>query len=86
MGLSCKYHDMTLPLNFCWALSYLHVVFNSRLFLSTHKSNSDARVAQMLAIHRSNPYNFAVKFYPKLYPLTLDIYEMDPLPGDFIDN
>ena len=40
----------------------------------------------MLAIHRSNPYNFAVKFYPKLYPLTLDIYEMDPLPGDFIDN
>ena len=44
MALSAKYHDMTLPLNFCWALSYLHVIFNSRLFLSTHKMSADARI------------------------------------------
>ena len=48
MGLSAKYHDMTLPLNYCWAISYLHVIFNSKLFLSSHKTNSDFRVSNML--------------------------------------
>lgn len=27
-----------------------------------------------------------MKYYPKLYPLTLDIYNTEPLPGDFIEN
>ncbi len=27
-----------------------------------------------------------MKFYPKLYPLTLDIYNTEPLPGDFIET
>ena len=26
-----------------------------------------------------------MKYYPKLYPLTMDIYENEPLPGDFIN-
>ena len=86
LALSAKFNDINLPLNMCWAVSYLHNVLNSRMFLSFHKMPTDARVEQILSIQRANPYIFATKFYPKLYPLTLDIYEGDPLPGDFIDN
>lgn len=27
-----------------------------------------------------------MRYYPKLYALTLDIYNTEPLPGDFIET
>ncbi len=86
MALSSKFQDLTLPLNLSWAFSYLHNLLNSKLFLSSVKLTTDARMDMILGVHRSNPYSFATKWYPKLYPITLDIYEGDPLPGDLIDN
>jgi hypothetical protein len=40
-------------------------------------------------VQQLNPYFFASRFYPKLYPLTLDIYDVQegsPIPGDFIEE
>jgi hypothetical protein len=67
-------------------LSYLHVILNSKLFLSYIKTTSDLRIFDYLKLHTSNPYFFATRYYPRVYPLTMDIYEEEPLPGDFIDE
>lgn len=66
--------------------SYLHVILNSKLFLSHIKATSDQRINEYLKLHNSNPYFFATRYYPRVYPLTLDIYDQEPLPGDFIEN
>lgn len=66
--------------------SYLHVILNSKLFLSHIKATSDQRINEYLKLHSSNPYFFATRYYPRVYPLTLDIYDQEPLPGDFIEN
>jgi hypothetical protein len=49
----------------------------------------DARIIDYLRIQQLSPYFFASRFYPRLYPLTLDIYEVEegaPMPGDFIEE
>lgn len=51
--------------------------------------SSDMRIMEYLRIQQLNPYFFASRFYPKLYPLTLSIYEVEegaPMPGDFIES
>jgi len=67
-------------------LAYIHSIINSKLFTNPLKLTSDYRVAEILRINSSDFYSFAMKYYPKLYPLTLDIYNTDPLPGDFIES
>ncbi len=47
---------------------------------------ADQRVIEIIRINSLNFYAFAMKFYPKLYPLTLDIYNGDLIPGDFIEK
>lgn len=85
-ALSCKVGSVNVPRQLAWAVSYISSFFNSRMFLNYIKMNADNRVVEYLRINSLNPYFFAVRYYPKLYPLTLDIYESDPLPGDFIDE
>jgi hypothetical protein len=70
-----------------WMFVYLGSVLSSKLFLNWMKMTPDARIQKYLQLHQLNPYHFASTFYLRLYPLTLDIYEVDegsPIPGDFI--
>ena len=30
--------------------------------------------------------HFGNRYYPKLYPLTLSIYEQGPTPGDYLED
>ena len=49
----------------------------------------DLCIVEYLRIQQLNPYLFASRFYPKLYPLSLSIYDVEegtPMPGDFIEN
>ena len=49
---------------------------------------SDARIMLYLSIQQLNPYFFASKYYARVYPVTLDIYDVEegnPMPGDFIE-
>ena len=78
--------DFTMPQSMIWMLSYIHSLINSRMFLNYFKMTSDGRIYEYLKIHNSNPYFFANRYYPRVYPITLDIYEGEPLPGDFIYN
>jgi hypothetical protein len=39
-----------------------------------------------LKLSALSPYFFASRYYSHLYPLTLDIYDNEPLPGDFIET
>jgi len=75
-----------VPSGMSWAFAYLHVIFNSKLFLNSSKATPDFRIAEILKLTSANFYSFANRFYPKLYPLTMDIYDSEILPGDFIDN
>ena len=53
------------------------------------KMSPDARIVKYLEVQQLSPYFFASKFYPRLYPLTLDIYDVEegyPVPGDFIEE
>lgn len=53
------------------------------------KLSPDARIIKYLYIHQLNPYFFSSRYYPKLYPLTLTIYDVEegsPMPGDFIEE
>jgi len=80
---------MTVPAGMVWSFSYLSSVLNSKLFLGSTKMPSDMRIVEYLRIQQLNPYYFVARFYPKLYPLTLDIYDIEegaPMPGDFIEN
>lgn len=80
---------MTIPPGMVWSFSYLNSVLNSKLFLGSNKMPSDMRLIEYLRIQQFNPYFFASRFCPRLYPLTLDIYEVEegaPMPGDFIEN
>ena len=78
--------DMTVPSKMAWTFIYLHSILNGKLFLNTLKTTADMRMSEFLKLHRSNPYAFAPRYYPRAFPLTLDIYEEEPLPGDFIEN
>lgn len=72
-----------------WSLVYLASALNSRLFLYPMKLSPDSRITRYLHLQQLNPYFFSCRFYPKLYPLTMDIYEVEegtPMPGDFIDD
>jgi hypothetical protein len=80
---------MTVPAGMVWSFSYLNSVLNSKLFLGSTKMPSDLRIVEYLRIQQLNPYFFVTRFYPKIYPLTLDIYDIEegaPMPGDFIEN
>jgi hypothetical protein len=66
-------------------LAYIHSIVNSKLFTNPLKLTPDSRIAEILRINSIDFYSFASRYYPKLYPLTLDIYDGEPLPGDFID-
>lgn len=67
-------------------LAYIHAIVNSKLFTNPLKLTTDYRIAEILKINSIDFYSFAMKYYPKLYPLTLDIYNTEPLPGDFIES
>lgn len=69
-----KYSDLGAPPNLKLALAYLHVIGNSKLFTNPLKLTSDYRIAEILKINSMDFYSFAMKYYPKLYPLTMDIY------------
>lgn len=72
-----------------WMFAYLGSVINSRLFLNWMKLPSDHRIYTYLQVQQLNPYLFASRFYPRVYPLTMDIYEVEegsPVPGDFIEE
>ena len=65
---------------------YVHTILNSRIFLNVVRGSVDARMSEILKINSYNFVQFANKYYPKLYPLTMDIYEGDISPGDYIEN
>ena len=49
----------------------------------------DARIVKYLELQQLSPYFYASKLCPRVYPLTLDIYEVEegqPMPGDFIEE
>ena len=51
--------------------------------------SSDMRIIKYLQVQQLNPYFFASRYYTRVYPLTLDIYEVEegnPVPGDFIED
>lgn len=80
---------MTVPTGMVWSFSYLSSVLNSKLFLNSIKISPDMRIVEFLRIQQLNPYFYASRLYPKLYPLTLSIYEVEegaPMPGDFIED
>lgn len=85
-GRNTRFGDLVIPQNLTWALAYLHTILNGKLFLSHMKTTPDLRIYEYLQVHSSNPYFFANRYYPHAYPLTLDIYEEEPLPGDFIET
>lgn len=72
---AAKYSDLGAPQNLKLALAYLHVIANSKLFINPLKLTSDYRIAEILKINSVDFFSFAMKYYPKLYPLTMDIYE-----------
>ena len=81
--------DINVPAGMVWSFCYLSSVLNSRLFLSSNKLAPDARIVEYLRLQQLNPYFFASRYYPRLYPLTLAIYEVEegsPMPGDFIEE
>lgn len=80
-----KYSELSAPPNLRLALPYIHTIINSKLFTNPLKLTNDYRIAEILRINSTDFYSFAMRYYPKLYPLTLDIYDTDPLPGDFIE-
>ena len=59
-----------------WTFAYLSSVLNSKLFVKVMKMSSDERILKYLKIQQLNPYLFASQFYPRMYPLTFDIYEV----------
>lgn len=73
----CQVGSMTVPNSMRLLFSYLGSVLNSRLFLSWVKLAPDARIHKYLQIQQLNPYMFASSFYPRVYPITLDIYEVE---------
>lgn len=80
--------DINVPVGMVLSFCYLSSVLNSRLFLSSNKLSPDARIIEYLRLNQLNPYFFASRYYPRLYPLTLSIYEVEegyPMPGDFIE-
>jgi hypothetical protein len=81
-----KYSDLGAPQNLRNGMAYIHTIINSKLFTNPLKLTNDFRIAEILKINSADFYSFAMKYYPKLYPLTLDIYNTEPLPGDFIEN
>ena len=69
--------------------SYLGSALNSKLFLNSLKMAPDARIVKYLELQQLSPYFYASKLYPRVYPLTLEIYEVEegyPMPGDFIEE
>lgn len=88
-GTTTSVGDLSVPPGMTWTLTYLSSALNSRLFLNWMKLSSDARLIKYLYIQQLNPYFFSARFYPRLYSLTLDIYEVEegsPMPGDFIEG
>ena len=81
--------ELPFPQGLIWALSYIGSVANSRLFVNVMKLSSDQRMIEYLNIQQLSPFFFSNKFYPKLYPLTLDIYDVpegSPVPGDYVEE
>ena len=68
---------LTVPQNMAWTFAYLASVLSSKLFLNWMKMTSDSRIQKYLQIQQLNPYQFASTFYPRVYPITLDIYDVE---------
>lgn len=66
-------------------LAYIHSIMNSKMFTNPLKITNDSRIAEILKINTLDFYSFAMRYYPKIYPLTMDIYNSEPLPGDFYE-
>ena len=72
--------------NLAPAFAYIHGIVNSKIFLNHFKTTPDIRIAEILKVNNLNFGLFANKFYPKLYPISMDIYEGELMPGDMIEN
>ena len=68
------------------AFAYLNSIMNSRLFVNWNKSSADFRMSEILKIRSYGFTHFGNRYYPKLYPLTLSIYEQEPIPGDYLEG
>jgi hypothetical protein len=83
-ALSARVDGLLMPEGLAWAVHYLHSLLSGRLFLNQQRFTADSVVHEYLQLQSSCPYSFASYLYPRLYPLTLDIYEQEPLPGDYL--
>jgi hypothetical protein len=72
---SGKYSELVAPSNLKIGLAYIHSILNSKLFLNSLKMTNDYKMVEILKINTYDFYSFAMRFYPKVYPLTMDIYE-----------
>ena len=79
-----KYSDLSAPPNLRIGLAYIHTIINHKIFTNPYKLTTDSRIAEILRINTLDFYSFAMRYYPKLYPLTMDIYDSTPVPGDFV--
>lgn len=75
-----------MPESLANSLAYLNSILNSRLFIQCSKVSADNRIQEILRINSYNFYAFAMRYYPKMYPLTLDIYDHEPHPGNTIED
>lgn len=66
-------------------LPYIHGVLSSCLFTNLMRNIPDSRIVELSKLNSISFQNFANRFYPKLYPIDLDIYDGEILPGDFIE-
>ena len=55
-------------------LAYMHSILNSKMFTNPLKITNDTRIAEILNINTLDFYSFTMRYYPKIYPLTMDIY------------
>jgi len=69
-----KYSDLVAPSNLKIGLAYIHSVINSKLFLNSLKMPNDYKICEILKINTYDFYSYSMRFYPKIYPLTMDIY------------
>lgn len=74
---SGKYNELAVHPNLAPALAYIHSVLNSKLFLNSVKYSPDFRIVDSLKICSSGFHQFALKYYPHLYSLNTDIYEIE---------
>lgn len=68
------------------AFAYIHTILNSRLFLNHLKLSADSRMYEILKILSYGFSHFANRYYPKLISISMDIYEGEIMPGDYMET